>query len=83
MTRKSSYSALAVITMVAVMTLTTAFSFVAVALPQNAPPMVQKLLTFADVESITGVKGVKLVPKNPSKGQTGISILPSPTALFS
>ena len=39
--------------------------------PQAANPSAQKLLTIADVEAVTGVKGVKLVPKDPKKGAGG------------
>ncbi len=37
----------------------------------QAPAAYQKLLTVADVESVTGVKGLKLVPRNPVKGAGG------------
>ena len=39
--------------------------------PQAVSPAAEKLLTIADVESVTGAKGLKLVPKNPAKGAGG------------
>ena len=41
------------------------------AVPQTSNPATAKLLTIADVESVTGVKGVKLVPKDIRRGAGG------------
>lgn len=39
--------------------------------PDAASANYQKLLTISDVESATGVKGLKLVPRNAAKGAAG------------
>jgi hypothetical protein len=39
--------------------------------PKPAPAAYEKLLTVADVESATGIKGLKLVPRDPRNGAGG------------